>query len=973
MPTFRAKARAIDLLGKGQIADLPTAICELWKNGYDAYADNLSCDLYLKGYEGIKSPIFTLSDDGTGMSKEDIEDKWIVLGTDSRVRGVQAVSDEERLSKEPRTPMGEKGIGRLSVAYLGPVMFMLTKKKNEKCQVLFIDWRILENYNLYLDDVNIPLKEISSIQNASKIFQDSIDEFKLNFKRGNWHEHNDVVQKVIDDLGNIAIPDLLLEKILVNLLSKTGHGTIFIIIEPHELLLELARGEKIDIPQTDAIKYLRSSLSGINNSFNDEKLFETSFWVHDSSGKYDLISKQNFFNKEDVLNADHWLEGSFDENGFFTGELQVFNTILIHTYRPIRPPGSTPYGPFKIRFGFIEGDAKNSKLPREKWDIIFNKCDQFGGLYIYRDKFRVLPYGRIDFDFLKFEERRSLSATYYQFSHRRLFGYIEINREINSSLKDKAGREGFIENKAYREFKEDLISFFIDLSKRYFRTITPDEKEKGEALTIREQQVESIRQHNERILKAEKNRNKMTAKRFKEELNINFIIIDEIKIHLNQLYDKLRIEKEKATIIYNDLSLILTQIEDEKIKLRKMKLVKPRRASLTTSLINKYGEYRDKYDDTKQLIDNNDTLISEVQKILTRENLEEEYNKRHADLLNSVTSLIKEYDDRFLEAVDRLEKQILEDIQKYPDVYAEKTSHLTLSGNEKKDEIEIRIKALEQIREAIVDDLEEKYEPFISHVEGLSFDIDDDLLLDWYKEQYEKIEEKIDAIHELAQLGMAIEIIDHQFNVLYSEMSSAIEFFKKLSDTKPEIEYNYRQLRNSFEHLETNHQLLTPLYRTMRRSKINIKGSEMKAYLNKFFEKRFERHRIEFTTDPSFDDYTFYTYESVIKPVFINIVNNALYWLIPSSERKIHITYENDKILIMNSGVKIDEADMDKLFTLFFTRKPGGRGIGLYLAKTNLHKIGYNIYVSNDKKLNKMNGACFVIEQLNGVEKKNEL
>ena len=30
---FRTKARAVDLLGKGQIADLPTAITELWKNG----------------------------------------------------------------------------------------------------------------------------------------------------------------------------------------------------------------------------------------------------------------------------------------------------------------------------------------------------------------------------------------------------------------------------------------------------------------------------------------------------------------------------------------------------------------------------------------------------------------------------------------------------------------------------------------------------------------------------------------------------------------------------------------------------------------------------------------------------------------------------------------------------------------------------------------------------------------------------
>jgi len=131
MPSFRAKARAVDLLGKGQIADLPTAICELWKNGYDAYADNLSCDLYLKGYKGLNSPVFTLSDDGTGMSKTDIEEKWIVLGTDSRVRGAEPLTEGERLGKPIRIPMGEKGIGRLSVSYLGPKMFMITKKRTE--------------------------------------------------------------------------------------------------------------------------------------------------------------------------------------------------------------------------------------------------------------------------------------------------------------------------------------------------------------------------------------------------------------------------------------------------------------------------------------------------------------------------------------------------------------------------------------------------------------------------------------------------------------------------------------------------------------------------------------------------------------------------------------------------------------------------------------------------------------------------
>lgn len=157
MQSFRAKARAVDLLGKGQIADLPTAISELWKNGYDACADNLSCHLYQAGYEGTESPIFTLSDDGLGMSKDDIEDNWLVLGTDVKTRVTSTKG-----SPCDRVPMGEKGIGRLSVAYLGTPMLMLTKQRNKPCHALFMDWRVLDNYSLFLNDINIPIEKVTS-------------------------------------------------------------------------------------------------------------------------------------------------------------------------------------------------------------------------------------------------------------------------------------------------------------------------------------------------------------------------------------------------------------------------------------------------------------------------------------------------------------------------------------------------------------------------------------------------------------------------------------------------------------------------------------------------------------------------------------------------------------------------------------------------------------------------------------------
>lgn len=83
----------------------------------------------------------------------------------------------------------------------------------------------------------------------------------------------------------------------------------------------------------------------------------------------------------------------------------------------------------------------------------------YGGLYIYRDDFRVLPYGRQNADFLRFEERRSRRIGTYYFSYRRMFGFLGLSRNENPNLKDKSSREGLINNASYRAFESDLMAF----------------------------------------------------------------------------------------------------------------------------------------------------------------------------------------------------------------------------------------------------------------------------------------------------------------------------------------------------------------------------------------------------------------------------------------------------------------------------------------------------------------------------------
>ena len=86
--------------------------------------------------------------------------------------------------------------------------------------------------------------------------------------------------------------------------------------------------------------------------------------------------------------------------------------------------------------------SRHSTMPYEEHAILAAKTEKLGGLYIYRDGIRVLPYGDTDYDWLDIEFRRTKGAAYYYFSHRKMFGFVEINAEHNRGLREKAGREG---------------------------------------------------------------------------------------------------------------------------------------------------------------------------------------------------------------------------------------------------------------------------------------------------------------------------------------------------------------------------------------------------------------------------------------------------------------------------------------------------------------------------------------------------
>lgn len=89
----------------------------------------------------------------------------------------------------------------------------------------------------------------------------------------------------------------------------------------------------------------------------------------------------------------------------------------------------------------------------------------------------------------------------------------------------------------------------------------------------------------------------------------------------------------------------------------------------------------------------------------------------------------------------------------------------------------------------------------------------------------------------------------------------------------------YTKIRTSFDHLDGYLKTFTPLTRRLSRSKTNITGTAILEFIRDVFDDRLEKEGIELFTTSKFVNQEIVTYTSTIYPVFINLIDNAIYWL----------------------------------------------------------------------------------------------
>ncbi len=253
---------------------------------------------------------------------------------------------------------------------------------------------------------------------------------------------------------------------------------------------------------------------------------------------------------------------------------------------------------------------------------------------------------------------------------------------------------------------------------------------------------------------------------------------------------------------------------------------------------------------------------------------------------------------------------------------------------------------------SVMDRIIRQFESFYIEKDNDGKIVTNDQITDALSEEVEELRERIQTDIELSQLGLAVGILNHEFNSTVKSIRSSLKDLKAWSDVDVQMENVYKNLKTNFDHLDGYLNLFTPLNRRLNRYKENIPLIEIKTFLIDLFKSRLERHNIQFKHTKGFANSKVFGFRSTFYPVFVNIVDNAIYWLNQSNvdEKIIRLHADDDAIYISNNGIPLAVQDSERIFELGFSRKPNGRGMGLSISKEVLNAENYDISVATPKE-----------------------
>lgn len=120
------------------------------------------------------------------------------------------------------------------------------------------------------------------------------------------------------------------------------------------------------------------------------------------------------------------------------------------------------FGPIVSKIYFFDQGDKirfNSRIGMSVKD--------FGNIRLYRDDFRIYPYGESYNDWLDLDLRKTQGYSRF-FGSRELIGFVQITKQHNDNIIAPTNRQGIVENMYSEQLRDFIINFPVKILERYF-------------------------------------------------------------------------------------------------------------------------------------------------------------------------------------------------------------------------------------------------------------------------------------------------------------------------------------------------------------------------------------------------------------------------------------------------------------------------------------------------------------------------
>lgn len=408
-PHFKTRARLLCQLGEQLIKSESIALLELVKNAYDA--DATYCEVKIKKPESIVDGSIIIQDNGIGMNLDTIKNVWLEIGTDNKKEKKEKGGWS---SKYKRIPLGEKGIGRLGIHRLGREIKIISRMENQDECVLNIDWDQIESAK-YIEDFPVSIET-----RKPKTF-------------------------------------------------VTGSGTKIIIKKIRKKWL---RGDVRDVARQ--IRSLNSPFDVVD-SFS-VKMETDNDWLKGLL-EFDDIKDKHLYSFHLKIEKDKITEFIYDFKPYESLDKVSPRHVTYESVKPMcrmlnEKEETIDLSKYKIGTIIVKGlifdfDTKilNLGLSAGKQELKLYMARN-GGVRVFRDKMRVWDYGESDNDWLDLDAKRVNYPT-FKLGNKQILAAVYLNGAESTDLVEKTNREGFVDNGAFRVFKE-ACEFAIE-KVEYFR------------------------------------------------------------------------------------------------------------------------------------------------------------------------------------------------------------------------------------------------------------------------------------------------------------------------------------------------------------------------------------------------------------------------------------------------------------------------------------------------------------------------